>query len=168
MIAVARLDTVSATIQRSTKALEQKAGPLDAPLTQIIKNVATELTAARLDILRRIHPPISPTSLISLERLISRVTNLMSHLESRSGLSLPHTNPAPVDGGYELLGHASQYSAKAKHFFAPEVEVARLKRPTNEVSDEVDSISAPARLLKERIIEYLDAVLEALSALAVQ
>jgi hypothetical protein len=58
--------------------------------------------------------------------------------------------------GEEILADLGPYAELADHYFDEKVKNERLRRPTNEVAAEIDTITERAKALWRRIVKYLN------------
>jgi uncharacterized coiled-coil DUF342 family protein len=58
--------------------------------------------------------------------------------------------------GESILADLGPYAELADHYYDDRVKRARLNRPSNEVSAEIDAIAGKAKDLRERIMKYLN------------
>ncbi len=137
--------------------------PAESPGFQDRLSLAAEcLVAACREIQRSVRTPISLTDSSILSDLIRKVSDLLAADGVAAALGRPVSGPELADAGYRLLDIVNEYDILAGHFFSGEVQEARIERPSNLVEAEIAAVAGKAASLKLEMMEFLNAVKEAL------
>lgn len=128
------------------------------------------ITAIERDIRLNLHPPFSrkvANDLTSIIRLV--LDHIVEDLGNvPASLKRPVTAPLEIqqlqEEGEEILDAIEPYARLADHHDNEQVVRQRLRRRTDEVSKELDELSSKARILKRRIVKYLQDINKCISS----
>jgi hypothetical protein len=128
----------------------------EVPYTRIL----SLLKAVKRDISLNLRPPFTKSV---ADHLSSFLYALLDHLivdldEAPNSVKRPITAPDELERlkqeGVDILDEIEPYAMLAQHHFSQKMD--RRERPTDEASKEIYELAARAKILKDRIVKYLE------------